>query len=400
MAEVFPAPREGQASAACRCLARIYRRWREAARFFGRLHRRRLRAVHGRSARLQASRATPPRVGGSVVPQLGGSWPRACDSVVRRSGATAGRGSATLHVVPVNLVLLEPHELLRPLPADDPRAVHVLTVLRRAPGDSFDVGVVDGPRGKATVRSIDPAGLQLDFAWGPPPSPLPPLTLLVGLARPQTARKILQEATTLGVAELHFVRTERAEPQYAQSSLWSSGEWRDHLCAGAAQAFTTQLPRVTWDTELAAHLSAGWARARGSDESAGPSGVNGPAGSHRSIPSKGFAPPTDGAGRVDAASVPGGSSSAVVAAAPAVDGGIRRLALDNYEATAPLGAWRLGPREPCVLAIGPERGWGPRDRNALRAAGFALAHLGPRVLRSETAVVAALAILRADSGFA
>jgi RsmE family RNA methyltransferase len=53
-----------------------------------------------------------------------------------------------------------------------------------------------------------------------------------------------------------------------------------------------------------------------------------------------------------------------------------------------------------VLAIGPERGWGPRDRDGLRAAGFALAHLGPRVLRSETAVVAALAILRADLGFA
>jgi hypothetical protein len=110
--------------------------------------------------------------------------------------------------------------------------------------------------------------------------------------------------------------------------------------------------------------------------------------------------PTDRAGLAGAANLPGGSSSALAAAAPALDGGIRRLALDNYEATAPLGAWRLGPGEPCVLAIGPERGWGPRDRAALRAAGFALAHLGPRVLRSETAVVAALAILRAESGFA
>lgn len=251
----------------------------------------------------------------------------------------SGAGIVNALRVSVNLVLLESHELRQPLPADDPRAVHVLTVLRRVPGDTFDVGVVDGPRGKATLRAVDAAGLQLDFTWGPPPAPLPPLTLLVGLARPQTARKILQEATTLGVAALHFVRTERAEPQYAQSSLWSSGEWRDHLRAGAAQAFTTQLPRVTWDTELSAHLAAG-------------------------------------------------------------SPGARRLALDNYEATAPLGAWRLGAGEPCVLAIGPERGWGPRDRDALRAAGFALAHLGPRVLRSETAVVAALAILRADSGFA
>jgi 16S rRNA U1498 N3-methylase RsmE len=297
----------------------------------------------------------------------------------------------------VNLVLLEPHELSRPLSADDPRAVHVLTVLRRVPGDTFDVGVVDGPRGKATLRAVDAAGLQLDFTWGPPPAPLPPLTLLVGLARPQTARKILQEATTLGVAALHFVRTERAEPQYAQSSLWSSGEWRDHLRAGAAQAFTTQLPRVTWDTELSAHLAAGSAGTHGSGGSAGSAGVNGPAGSQASVPSKGFAQSTGFAEKPDGGTVPGAVNSTGTAAAPS---GIRRLALDNYEATAPLGAWRLGPNEACVLAIGPERGWGPRDRDALRAAGFALAHLGPRVLRSETAVVAALAILRADSGFA
>ena len=48
-----------------------------------------------------------------------------------------------------------------------------------------------------------------------------------------------------------------------------------------------------------------------------------------------------------------------------------------------------------VMALGPERGWGPADREALRAAGFTLVHLGTRVLRVETAVVAALAITRA-----
>ena len=47
------------------------------------------------------------------------------------------------------------------------------------------------------------------------------------------------------------------------------------------------------------------------------------------------------------------------------------------------------------IALGPERGWGPADREALSAAGFTLAHLGTRVLRVETAVVAALAISRA-----
>ena len=49
-----------------------------------------------------------------------------------------------------------------------------------------------------------------------------------------------------------------------------------------------------------------------------------------------------------------------------------------------------------MLALGPERGWSARDRDALRSAGFTLVHLGQRVLRLETAVVAATAIVKAQ----
>jgi RsmE family RNA methyltransferase len=74
--------------------------------------------------------------------------------------------------------------------------------------------------------------------------------LLIGLPRPQTARKILQEATALGVSALHFVTTERGEPSYADSTLWSSGEWRRHLLTGAAQAFCTRIPEVSFGRKL------------------------------------------------------------------------------------------------------------------------------------------------------
>ena len=80
--------------------------------------------------------------------------------------------------------------------------------------------------------------------------------------------------------------------------------------------------------------------------------------------------------------------------------GATRLALDNYEATAGLADCAL-PAAPAaaILALGPERGWAPTDRTALRAAGFTLVHLGPRVLRAETACVAAVAILKARLGW-
>jgi RsmE family RNA methyltransferase len=75
----------------------------------------------------------------------------------------------------------------------------------------------------------------------------------------------------------------------------------------------------------------------------------------------------------------------------ALPGGCSRIALDNYEASH-----RMAPAPmPLALAFGPERGWSPAERAILREIGFELAHLGPRVLRTETAVVAALSIAKA-----
>jgi 16S rRNA (uracil1498-N3)-methyltransferase len=51
-----------------------------------------------------------------------------------------------------------------------------------------------------------------------------------------------------------------------------------------------------------------------------------------------------------------------------------------------------------VLAIGPEGGWSPRDRAALADAGFTGLRLGPRILRTETAGIAAIAALQARFG--
>jgi RsmE family RNA methyltransferase len=235
----------------------------------------------------------------------------------------------------VNIVLFEPGELALPLPRSDRRAVHILTVLRRQVGDSFDAGVIDGPRGKATVVAVDESALTLAFEWGEAPPPLDPIGLVVGLPRPQTARKLLQEATALGVAAIDFVATERGERGYGGSRLWSTGEWRRHLIAGAEQAFTTRLPRVSHDQTLAEALAG-------------------------------------------------------------LTADSCRLALDNYEAATPLS--RASVAKPLVLAIGPERGWSAAERDLLREQAFSLVHLGERVLRTETACVAALALAKGRLG--
>jgi 16S rRNA (uracil1498-N3)-methyltransferase len=234
----------------------------------------------------------------------------------------------------LNLILFEAGEVGSPLALTDPRAIHLLRVLKRRKGDLFDAGIVNGPRGKGTVAAIGPEALVIRFEPAAEPPPPDPIHLLIALPRPQTARKILNEAASLGVASLRFFRSEKGESGYAASTLWSTPEWRRHLLDGAAQAFDTRLPDVRHDAGLAASI----------------------------------------------------------AALPA---GCPRIGLDNYEA-----ARRLRPvpgAPPVALAFGPERGWSADERAILREAGFELAHLGPRVLRTETAVVAAVAIIKAGA---
>ena len=68
--------------------------------------------------------------------------------------------------------------------------------------------------------------------------------------------------------------------------------------------------------------------------------------------------------------------------------GPRRVCLDPVAADQPLDA-----AGPTLLAIGPEGGWVDFERDLLRVQGFSFRDLGPRVLRTDTACVAALARL-------
>jgi 16S rRNA (uracil1498-N3)-methyltransferase len=180
--------------------------------------------------------------------------------------------------------------------------------------------------------------VSLAFSWGPEPPPNDALTLVIGLPRPQTARTILRDIASLGVAALHFVTTEKGDPNYGSSKLWHGGEWRRHLLAGVEQAFCTRLPDLTF----------------------------------------------------------GQSLSSTIATLPSP--GVTRIALDNYESTLPLS--RLSDLEPNVtLAVGPERGWSAVERELLCLHGFTLSHLGKRVLRTETACIAAVTLVKARLGW-
>ena len=82
------------------------------------------------------------------------------------------------------------------------------------------------------------------------------------------------------------------------------------------------------------------------------------------------------------------------ASASAADGPARWLLDPQAPSTLPQ-AWTAAPRRPAsaLLLSGPEGGFGPAEEALARAAGFTPVGLGPRVLRADTAPLAALAWL-------
>ena len=273
----------------------------------------------------------------------------------------------------MNLILFEkPFEQLR-LEPGDPRGLHIRKVLRAEIGTKVFIGFVNGLRARAEVSALGEDGsLELMVvATEEAPKPLP-IQLLLGLPRPHTAKRILFEAASMGVQALHFFEAERSEPSYAKSSLWTTDEWKERLWLGAEQSFGTHLPEVSMHPDLQfaiSHL-----------ENAAPP---------RSV--KPTTPPPQGGECKSSSPVKGRSSARQM-------GGAIRIALDNYEASAPLNEALSSDSKSAVLALGPERGWSPVERDIFRKNGWQLAHLGPHVLRAETACTAAVASAASQLG--
>ncbi len=231
-------------------------------------------------------------------------------------------------------MLITADEAASGLPPADARARHLRDTVGLSVGGTFHVGIENGLRGIATITSLGPK-LTFAVAWEKTPQAHLPLTVLIGLPRPQTAKKVLHDLASLGAARLIFFESEKGDPGYLTSSLWKDGEWREHVLKGTEQACSTLVPEVTRVGSLAEAIAL-------------------------------------------------------------VDGPAWKLALDPYEAA---GAPELSaPASAAVLAIGPERGFGDGERRALRAAGFAFAHLGDRILRVEAAALVGGALMLAQLG--
>jgi RsmE family RNA methyltransferase len=233
----------------------------------------------------------------------------------------------------VNLVLLEPAELRADGTArlEGRRAAHVAGVLRAAPGDRIQAGVVGGRMGDAEVLAASPSELVLRASLDRDPPPPAPISLLLALPRPKILRKVLQAVASIGVKRLVLVGSWRVEKSYWASPHLAPEALRDELLLGLEQGRDTALPEV-----LARRFFK-----------------------------------------------------------PFVEDELEVLFPEPVRLLAhPAGAAGLAGRAPAgsraALAIGPEGGWTPYEADALRRRGFAPYSLGPRVLRVDAAVPFAL----------
>ena len=114
-------------------------------------------------------------------------------------------------------MLITADEAKSGLTPDDPRARHLRETVGLTVGGTFHVGIENGLRGIATIAALAPK-LAFSVAWEKSPQARLPLTVLVGLPRPQTAKKILHDLASLGTARIVFFESAKGDPGYLTSS--------------------------------------------------------------------------------------------------------------------------------------------------------------------------------------
>jgi 16S rRNA (uracil1498-N3)-methyltransferase len=234
----------------------------------------------------------------------------------------------------MNLILLDPPDFVAPdrVVLRDRRHVHVRDVHRAAVGDVLRVGLVGGRLGAGTVVALDREVLELEVALHDDPPPALDVTLVMALPRPHSLRKVLQQATAMGVKRFVLFACARVEPSFFTASAARPDAIAEELRLGLEQARDTIVP------EVEVH----------------------PGRFHRFLADRW----------------------------PAVARGTVLVA--HPEPGAPPCPRAVAG--PVTLVVGPEGGFVPAEVERLRDLGT-LVELGPRILRVETAVVALLARL-------
>ena len=233
----------------------------------------------------------------------------------------------------MNLLLLKSDNLTGNLAQISGRQLRqLINVQRCAVGDSIRVGEINGQMGNATILELNESQALLEVELHSPAPPPVPLTLILAMPRPKMLRRSLQTIAAMGVKQLYLINSYRVEKSFWQTPLLKPKAVEEDFILGLEQSRDTELPQL--------HIR------------------------------KRFKP-------------------FVEDELPAIiKGHINLLAHPLTDSHCPIDI-----QKPTTLAIGPEGGFIPYEVEMLSAAGFQTVHIGPRILRVETAVPALISRL-------
>ncbi|MBN8549723.1 MAG: RsmE family RNA methyltransferase [Deltaproteobacteria bacterium] len=219
------------------------------------------------------------------------------------------------------------------------RRQHVLSAHELAPQLTVRAALLGGKRGSATVLSISDSEVRLALSLHEAPLERNPISWIVAVARPQTTKKVIQLAATLGVSELHLIRTSQVVKSYLQSLVLEPANIEAEILKGLEQSGDSIAPRV--------HLH------------------------------KFFRPFMED----------------VLPALRSAGSGAQGMIADTR---APRSERMSLPKARSVLlAIGPEAGWSESEVTQFCSQGFAAISLGERFLRVDAACIYATAAIDA-----
>lgn len=227
----------------------------------------------------------------------------------------------------MNLVLLDQEDFVdhETVVLKGRRLTHLLSVNKVRERDSLVCGLLNGKIGTGTVQKQTDGFLEMRVELNQePPEPLP-LTLVLALPRPKMLKRIIEAVTTLGVKKIHLINSWRVEKSFWQSPLLDMDELRKYMVLGLEQGRDTILPRISL---------------------------------HRFF------------------------TKFVTEDLPSISKNSLRLAAHpKADHICPSGV-----NAETTLVIGPEGGFIDIEMDTLTKQGFLSCHIGPRILRVETAV--------------
>ena len=217
------------------------------------------------------------------------------------------------------------------------QAEHMARVLRAQPGMEADV-VAGGRVFHAEVAAVTPREVRFNLIAEVEADPALPVTLVLAVYKFDRMEWAIEKATELGVAAIAPVIARRTEKHLGESAEKRAERWRRIVHEAAQQSRRSDVPVILVPSMLAQSVRAASRATR------------------------------------------------IVLAEQE-----RSTTLRHAVETAMAQAQDEMPA--FEIAIGPEGGWAPEEEALFDANGWQAASLGPRILRAETAAIAALSVV-------